>query len=303
MVDNSNNKKPKLSVVVASQNARETILECVRSIGRQSKAGEVEIIVVDNSTDDTDKVLQNEFQYGGLIEADTSKLIPELWGIGIRKCTGDYIALTTAHFIPAENWIDQIIQAQKRPFAGIGGAIENGEKEGLVSWAIYFCRYSHYMLPFDDTEVADFAADNASYKRVEMEKLDIPLEDGFWETFAHKEMSDRGMQLLKTPDIVVHHRKSFSFSGFMKQRFAHGKHYGSSRTEGLNPLNRASLIVLSPLIPALYLFRILRAILTKKRNLSKLILSSPILTMFLLSWSVGEFSGYLVGSGNTKDHK
>lgn len=288
--------QPELSVVIASQNAQNSVGDCLRAIEVQCENGKVEIIVVDNSTDETAKIINREFPNIKLVTAHKQKLIPELWGIGIAESTGEYVALTTSHFVPAQNWTAEILKAQELSYAGIGGAIENDENADLVSWAVYFCRYSPYMLPFGETEVEDFAADNASYKRLDLERMKETMEDGFWETFVHREMIKSGMSLQKKPEIVVYHQKSFTFKGFMNQRFRHGKQFGETRIAKMSGSRRVAMIMLSPLIPFVYLFRITRRVLTKKRKIGKFILSLPILILFLLSWSIGEFSGYLQGS-------
>jgi glycosyltransferase involved in cell wall biosynthesis len=296
MENNSENKKPKLSVVIASQNAERSVRDCLQATEVQFENGKVEIIVVDNSTDETAEIIKREFPDIKLVPASKEKLIPELWGIGITESTGEYVALTTTHFVPAQNWTKEILKAQEHSFAGVGGAIENDINSGLVSWAVYFCRYSLYMLPFAETEVGDFAADNASYKRIELERVKETMKEGFWETFVHREMIKSGMSLQKKPEIIVYHQKSFTFMGFINQRFSHGKQFGETRASGMAGSRRAAMILLSPLIPLIYLFRITRCVLTKKRNIGKFLLSLPILTLFLLSWSTGEFSGYLLGS-------
>ncbi len=286
-------EKPKLSVVLASQNASQTIRDCLNSLVRQSLNGDVEIVVIDNSTDETAEIVKREFPAIKLIAANKKDLIPELWGIGISESIGGCVALTTSHFVPADNWIAEILKAHEQPHAGIGGAIENDEKAGVVSWAVYFCRYSPYMLPFAEVEVEDFAADNASYKRRDLDTVKESMKDGFWETFVHQEMRKAGMTLVKSPEITVYHQKSFTFGGFMSQRFWHGRQFGGTRASKITGARRLALIFLSPLIPVIYLFRIARRVFNKNRNAGKFLLSLPILVLFLLSWSLGEFSGYL----------
>jgi glycosyltransferase involved in cell wall biosynthesis len=290
-------QKPKLSVIIASQNAQQSAGDCLRALEKQRSNGKIEIIVVDNSTDETAEIIRSTFPSVKFVAADRAKLIPELWGIGIDESAGEYVALTTSHFVPSKNWIAEILKAHEQSFAGIGGAIENEKRAGLVSWAVYFCRYSPYMLPFGSMEVEDFAADNASYKRRDLERVKDAMRDGFWETFVHLEMLREGMKLLKSPEIVVYHQKSFTFSGFMRQRFWHGRQFGETRAAQFSATRQAAIILLSPMIPLIYLFRIARRVFAKKRNVGKLFLSLPVLILFLLSWSLGEFSGYLWSSG------
>lgn len=282
-----------LSVVLASQNAAGSVARCLREIENQIKSYAVEIVVVDNSSDGTHETIARDFPKVKLSRAPMDNLIPELWGIGINKSVGDIIALSTTHFVPSKNWIAEIIKLHDSNCAGIGGAIENDEHAGLVSWAVYFCRYSRYMLPFVQEITNDFAADNASYKRSDLERVKHAMTNGFWEAFVHREMCKQQMSLILTPEIVVYHQDSFTFSGFIGQRFWHGKQFGSTRAASIPFTTRLGLLLLSPLIPFVYLYRITGRVFARKRNINRYILSLPILFLFLLSWSFGEFIGYL----------
>lgn len=297
MNDTNRIENPRLSVVVASHNGRESLSRCLTELGRQRDSGVAEIIVVDNSTDGSAEIIRRDFSDVRLFEADGKRLIPELWGIGIELCTAEIVALTTTHFVPAKTWASEILKAHESPEAGIGGAIENDEHADIVSWAVYFCRYSPYMLPFPAQTVDDFAADNASYKKRDLDSVKETMASGFWETFVHREMRRRGLSLTKSPEIMVHHQKSFDFAGFMSQRFHHGRQFGSARASDMPLLRRAAFVLLSPAVPFLYLFRITKRVLEKRRNIGRLAVSMPVLVMFLLSWSAGEFTGYLLDQG------
>ena len=285
--------RPKLSVVLASQNAEGCVAECLSEIQQQRGGLAVDVVVVDNSTDDTRGIVGREFPEIKLVTAPNGKLIPELWGIGVSESKGEFVALTTTHFVPARDWIAEIIKAHESDFAGVGGSIENSSTAGLVSWAVYFCRYSRYMLPFAQSGTDDFAADNASYKRSELERVKYSMEDGFWEVRVHQEMQRAKMNLCLNPRIVVYHKDSFTFSGFISQRFHHGRKFGLDRSCTIPTWKRIVFILFSPLIPFVYMYRIAGRVLGRRRNVGKFLLSLPILVIFLLSWSFGEFTGYL----------
>ena len=285
--------KPKLSVVIGSQNARDSISECLNALEKQHNGPEVEIIVVDNSTDGTAEIISQQFSWIELVRSAEHKYMPELWEIGISQSGGDVVALTTSHFVPAKNWIAKILKAHQSNYAGIGGAIENDKQAGLISWAVYFCRYSPYMLPFREVTVDDFAGDNGSYKRAALDRFQDARRKGFWELFIHNEMRKAGLELLLTPEIVVYHQKSFSLPSFMTQRFWHGRQFGSERASSVSLLKRSIYILASPLIPAVFLLRITRCVLDRRKHIKEYLLSLPILLLFLLSWAAGEFTGYV----------
>lgn len=287
--------RPKLSVVVASHNAQATIEACLATLVAQRPKDGVEIVVVDNSTDGATEIIRERFSGIEIVPSVPSALIPELWKTGIHRSTGDIVAITTAHCVPQKDWLSRILEAHESPVPAIGGAIENDESAGLIGWAIYFCRYSHYMLPFREGFVPEIAGDNASYKRAYIDRCPQVWRNGFWEPAVHAELKKAGLQLSLIPSIVVYHKRSFGFWGFMKQRLQHGRQFGGERACRFSIPKRALYSVLSPAIPLILLVRIARQVLTKRRHRRQLLLSLPILVLFLLAWTLGELIGYLWG--------
>jgi hypothetical protein len=62
---------------------------------------------------------------------------------------------------------------------------------------------------------------------------------------------------------------------------------------------RLFYVVCSPLLPALILWRISQQVLHKKRHIREFFLSLPLLSIFMVSYAVGEFVGYLFGGGHS----
>lgn len=286
--------RPTLSVVIASHNARASITECLAAVIAQRPEG-VEIVVVDNSTDGTAEIITHQFPDVTLILSPSSLLIPELWEAGIRQSAGDIVAITTAHCVPGRDWLVRILQAHDAPVPAIGGAIENTPLARVVDWAIYFCRYSRYMLPLQESFVAEIAGDNASYKRVYLARYPDTWQNGFWEPTVHAALKKAGLSLLLVPSIVVYHKKSFSLWGFTRQRFQHGRHFGSWRAAQLVGWRRGLQLVLSPAIPFVLLARIGQQVLSKGRHRKELVVSAPLLFLFLSAWTCGEVAGHLRG--------
>jgi glycosyltransferase involved in cell wall biosynthesis len=286
-------RAPRLSILVASHNGRDNIGLCLSALQGVLKSGDAEIIVVDNSSDGSSEIVARQFAGVKLVQASKDKFIPQLWEIGIQQARCEIVATTTAHFVPEKDWVPQILKAHENAYAGIGGAIENEAGGGLVSRAIYFCRYSAYMLPFEERRVNDFAADNASYKREVLDKYEAARRNGFWEAAIHGQMVADGHELSLNPGIVVRHHKSFSFAGFMEQRFFHGRQYGTDRAKQFSTIRRAAYAVMSPLIPFIYLSRMTRRVMARRKNIALYLSALPVITAFLISWSAGELLGYL----------
>ncbi len=286
---------PRMSVVVASHNARVSIRECLSVLVGQRNHDDVEILVVDNSHDGSAEIVKDAFPDVRVIRAPPSALIPELWGLGMGKSRGSIIAITTAHFVPAPDWVGAMLEAHAGAAAAVGGAIESAEPASAVDWAVYFCRYSQYMLPFERGPVREIAGDNASYKRTHIERYRHVWRNGFWELAIHAELRKAGLQLLLVPSVVVFHHRSFGLRSFVTQRFWHGMQFGRHRAFRVRRPQRALYIALSPAIPLVFLVRIGRQVFGKRRNRTKFVVSLPALVLFLLAWSCGELLGYLRG--------
>ena len=287
---------PRMSVVVACNNARPSIRECLTVLADHGRGDDVEILVVDNSHDGSAEIVKDDFPGVKLIPARPSALIPELWGLGMRESRGRIVAITTAHFVPARDWVDAMLEAHEGAVAGVGGAIESVESAALVDWAVYFCRYSQYMLPFERGLAREIAGDNASYKREHIDRYRHVWQNGFWELAVHAELRKAGLSLLLTPSVVVFHQRSFGVGGFVRQRFWHGMQFGRERAARFRWPRRTLYIALSPAIPFVFLLRIARQVFGKRRHRAKLVGALPALWLFLLAWSCGELLGYLRGS-------
>jgi hypothetical protein len=149
------------------------------------------------------------------------------------------------------------------------------------------------MLPFVEKVTPEIAADNASYKRLALERCRQAMRDGFWEAKIHAEFREQGLSLSLNPAIVMTHKRSFGFPAFIRQRFKHGRQFGGARAERMSRRRRLIYVLLALLIPLTLLSRIARQVLRKKKRVPKFLMSLPILALFLLSWSAGELSGYL----------
>jgi hypothetical protein len=220
-------------------------------------------------------------------------LIPHLWGLGMARSRGSIIAITTAHFAPAADWIQRIRSAHaRRPSWAIGGRIDPPHGGGAVSWAIYFLRYSTYLRYQQEQMVPDVAGDNASYKRVALATFPA-LREGFWEQELHRRLWAEGKGPFFDPAVRVTQRQAFGFWAFLRQRYRHGKQFGRARAQGWSAVHRLAAGIASPLIPVLFMGKIVFRVFRSGQFLVPFVAALPALLCFLLAWSAGEGCGYL----------
>lgn len=283
---------PALSVIVAVQHARQNLPEIVRALDCAAHP-EVEFLFCYTDADsDVPALLASEGSIR-LVHGASGSLIPHLWRDGIVAARGEYVALTTAHCIPDGDWLDNLKLLDWNGLAGIGGVIENHTESNACDWAVYLLRYVSFAPPQAARRVEEIAADNAVYRRTLIQQEAHLLQQGFWEPSFHARFRAAGASLALDPSLRVIHRNRYTASQFFGQRFAHGRAFGLARANSLPLIKRMLLVALSPLLPLVFLRKIVTAARRNPYTRSPLPRALPWLLFFLLGWGLGEARAYL----------
>jgi glycosyltransferase involved in cell wall biosynthesis len=288
-----------LSIVVASKNTQRTIGQCLEMLVGQYQGDDFEILVIDASTDSSAEIA-GRFKNLTLVQADPACLVPELWKMGIELSDGRWMAFTTANFIPARNWVAELHALIQEDHTAVGGVFEKLAPDNISQWAIYFLRYAAYLPSISPHPASQLAADNAVYPRWVFEKYADLLEDGFWEHPVNRALEADGHTLFLTPALRVSMGYFSSPGDFFLQRFFHGRVFGAERVSQADPVRRLFYILASPLIPPVLLLRVCLNVIKNNTHMSKFFFSLPWILFYLLGWSLGELSGYLIGKPAAK---
>lgn len=283
--------KYKLTVVIAEELAVSNLVDIFEMLQPEHHP-DVEYLVCSAS----DPALLNGVPHAlnvHIISAISGTRIPLLWRDGIRKAKADKVALTTAQCIPSKRWIDQMLAFDLTDkLVAVGGAIENVENDTPVGRAIYLLRYVNYTKVRKNVEVRDIAADNALYRRLDILEHNDLLEIGFWEPSFHKRFINDGLKLNFDNSLIVVHRNCYSVKQFMKQRYSHGIEFGMERAKSMTLAKRLMMIGLSPLIPLIFLKKIMHKARQDDQFEMRFNLDFFWLFVFILAWALGETIGY-----------
>jgi len=255
----------------------------------------MEIIVVDGSGRNEVRQFSKDFTTVRFLRFSAQTNVPRLWSAGVFSAQGEIVALIIENCLPAPDWARRILSAHSAPWPAIGGAIEIDPQASLVDWAVYFCRYSRYMLPFSPRFLDDLPADNCSYKREALGQVRGLMSDGFWETFIHHDMGSRGEKLLSDPSPVVTYRGGISGWTFFRRRYIHGRYFGARRGRAFTLAQRLVRAAASPVVLFLLLTHIAGRTWKNGRHRSRLLATLPLIFCFVLAWAAGEGLGYLTG--------
>lgn len=289
----------KFSVIIASVNGLPSIAECLTALDKSRNGFDVEIVVVDSTDERTADYIENSFPHVKLIKLPERRGIPEMRLIGMKEAAGDYFIVTEDHCIAPENWFAEISRAHEAGYAVVGGAVDNGATERLTDWAVFLCEYSGFMSPIPAGEAEYVAGNNVSYGRIAIEQINESIKKDFWEYFLQIEMRRKNIKFLSVPSITISHKKEFGFFYFLSQRFHYSRSFAAMRRKKSSLLQQLIYLAYTPLSPFHLTWRIIKNVRQKRRHQRELILSFPLLAIFMCSYAAGEFVGQIFGAGNS----
>jgi len=121
----------KISVIIVSWNAKDYLIKCLKSVQKEAREVDCEIIVVDNgSTDGSVQAVRRLFPNVVLIESRKNLGFAKANNIGIKRCRGEYIFLVNSDVIILESAITKIINflESHKTVGMLGPKVLNGDQ-------------------------------------------------------------------------------------------------------------------------------------------------------------------------------
>lgn len=229
------------------------------------------------------------------VAADATRLVPELWALGLAEARGDVVAFTTARCVVASGWADALLYAIGRGAAGVGGPIGLAPGAGVAAVAAHLVRFSGFLPPLAAGPVHHVAGDNAAYPRRLLERHAATLADGFWEVEFHERIRGDGA-LLVVPDAAAEVRSAPNLFDLAKHRFRHARHFAAWRV-GTGRGSRARTLFATPLVPLVLTRRILARAWSRPGLRLRALAATPAILVLSAFWAVGEAAGALAPPG------
>jgi len=204
-----NDAQPSVSttVLIPSYNAAGTIRSTLSSLLEQDFDEPYEIIVVDSSSDETPRIITKEFPAVRLIHLDEQTDPGTARNLGIVQSKGEIIACIDADCIASSDWLKRMVTAQRMGHEVVGGAIENGNPDSIISWAGYMAEFRDFLHTGAERVVSLIPGGNSSYRRSIFERFGgfptrfYPQEDLLY----YWRLNRGGIALWFDPQIRVRH--------------------------------------------------------------------------------------------------
>lgn len=293
----SPDETPQLSVIIASSRDAHSLTQCLQALIPQTEGRPIEVLVVGYLGDGT--TIPSRYPEVSIDSFPAETPLPTLYGAGLRRATAPLLALIDSTTIVSDDWVASVLEAHTTADYVIGGAVEPLPDQGATDWAAYFCDYGQFMLPRQADSVQALPGNNIIFDRALLAHGSEYVEPEFWKTYWCRQLQDQDISLRLDPSIVVYNAKQYRFIPYLVRRFRHGRCFGGMRIEELSSTQRILYASGTTLLPFVFMLRIARAILPKRRHLSAFLLTLPLTIAAVVSWSLGEGWGYIKGPGES----
>lgn len=293
---------PVLSVVVPSVNGWQDLEGCLAALAVEGSDVALEVLVPDRLGEELRRRVAAEYPTVRVLPAEAGATIPELRALAFAAAAAPAVAVIEDHVLVPRGWARALLGALARGEDVAGGAVENAATGTLVDWAAFLCEYSQLLPPIPAGEVPGLAGNNVVYRRTVLAQAEAAWRAGRWEDHLHAELRRSGVVLHQHPEIVVGHRKRYTFGEYLSQRFLYARAYAGLRLADAGPARRLLYGALALALPPVLFGRIVRTLLAKGRHTRELRRTWPLILVFTVAWGLGEVAGAWLGGGDALRH-
>lgn len=287
---------PICAVVVASFRPGSLIDQCLHSLLAQEGVGDVQIVVVDSSTDGTTERLRRDFPTITVIglKQQTHQSIAR--NIGIAHTQAPFIAITDQDCLVPPDWLARLLaRHQEDDYAVVGGGIGNGTPSSIVGTASYLIEFNEFLPTGPPRLVPMVPHCNVCFRRKVFHTVGpfANVPPGAEDQVYNFLLQQKGQRIFYDPTIAIRHQNRTGFSAFFRHQRLLG--FGSAVARRTVATSGQLLIrapVLAYLLPFVRFFLTLgRLLATNQPALLRYLLLLPLIFPGYVAWTQGFRAG------------
>ena len=288
-----------LTVVVPSVNGLHDLIPCLEALEHVRASVRMEVLVVNRLGPDVTQVVQRDFPGARVIDVPLGTTIPEMRHRAFAEALADAVAVIEDHVIVPPEWGTRLLAGLAAGHDVVGGPIDNAATERLLDWSTFLCEYSACLPPLPEGPAEWLPGNNIVYRKALLDRFRAVTAEGRWENRLHDAMKADGITLWCDAGLIVGHKKHFGYGEYLSQRFLYSRSYAGARVAGAPLPRRIAYGAAAFALPPLLLMRTLRLITGKGVPKSRVVATLPFIMTYVMSWGVGEITGYWFGAGNS----
>ncbi|HEV8612591.1 MAG TPA: hypothetical protein VGQ73_03710 [Gemmatimonadales bacterium] len=289
---------PQLSVVVPSVNGWSDLSQCLEALQRESVSVPLEVLVPERCGAPVREAVIRNYPLVQLLPVPPETTIPEMRARAFAAATASTVAVIEDHVLVPAGWAHKILEARRNGQRVIGGIVHNAATERIVDWAAFFCEYSQLAAPLRSGPADWLTGNNTAYDRALLDEFREVMAGGQWENVLHEALRKSGVTLWCRPDLIAAHRKHYTVREYLAQRFLSARAYAGMRLRSAGPLHRFGYGLLALGLPPLLFTRIVSRVWRGGAHRRELLLSVPLLALFVSAWGLGDLAGAWWGEGD-----
>ncbi|MFH1545302.1 MAG: glycosyltransferase [archaeon] len=215
-----------ISVIIPTFNAEKTIKDCINSILKQKINEEIELIVVDDGSNDRTREILKSFGGKAKLIEQKHKGPAAARNNGAKNAKGEIILFTDSDCVVGENWVDEMSKPLKEKEAvGVQGSYKTEQKE-LIARFIQIEIEERYGKMKKEKYIDFIGSYSAAYWKAVFQEF-----GGFNESFSiasgedpelSYRISEKGLKMVFNPGAIVYHTHPTSMLQYFKIKFFRG---------------------------------------------------------------------------------
>lgn len=285
-------------MVIPAVNGLDHLQAVLVALNRERAGIALEVLVVSRPDPELRSRVLGEWSWVEVVDVGSDTPIPQMRAAAFAVARAPLIAVLEDHVIVPPGWTQRVVAAARETGGVVGGPLENLATRTLIDRAAFFCEYSHCLPPGPSGDSDWLPGNNVAYPAAMLRQHAAIATAGGWENEIHAAIRRSGGRLVFVPEMVAGHDMSYSFGGYVAQRYLYARSYAGNRIRGASFALRVAYSFATLALPVLLLVRISRNVLGNSRYRQLFLMSLPLLALFVVAWAAGEIVGYLAGPGD-----
>jgi hypothetical protein len=296
---------PQLSVVLVVDHYG-SIRRVVDRLREQTAQEEIELVIVGPSRQalELDPMALAGVAGVRVVECGSIHPMPPARAAGVRAASAPLVFLGETHTFAHPEFAATLIRAHRDSSAVVVPGIGNANPDGALSWAAFLMDYGQAFHALPAGEIEAGPGWNVAYKRAALLEFEAALDTMLDSSDAlMSALRGSGHRYRFAPDARLDHANVSRPLAWTDERYLSGLLFGSSRAARWSLARRLLYIVASPLIPFVYLSRIMRPVQLAARagmlprgTFAGLLVGAVVRT-------AGEVVGYAVGASREAERR